>query len=72
MEVSIAGAAIGVGESCTRVEPEAASEALANGILFHNDLSRQSELAFFREAGIFAFGAIPPADMPACLDSPDN
>jgi hypothetical protein len=58
VEISIAGAAIGVGESCTRVEPKAAFEALANGVLFHNDLSRQSELAFFREAGIFAFGAM--------------
>ena len=60
VEFSIAGATVGVrvGENYTPVEPKAAFEALTNGVLFHNDLSRQAELAFFRDAGVFALGAM--------------
>ncbi len=58
VESSVAGITVGVGESYTPVEPKAAFQALANGVLFHNDPLRQTDLAFFRDAGVFAFGAM--------------
>ncbi len=57
-ELTIAGVSIGVGQGYTPVEPKAVFEAVVNGVLFHNDPSRQSELAFFREAKLFAFGGM--------------
>jgi hypothetical protein len=57
-EYSMAGVTVGVGDSYTPVRPKAVFEAVVNGLLFHNEPSRQTELVFFQQAGIFAFGSM--------------
>ena len=41
-----------------QVKPKEMTDAYFNGVLFHNDEDRASEIAFFREAGIMACHAM--------------
>ena len=58
VETSVAGVRIGSGKKLRPVQPKDAFDTLINGQLFHNDSRRQGDLAFFKEAGIFAVGAM--------------
>jgi hypothetical protein len=55
VEQSVAGVQVGVGRDYNPIIPSEAFDAMINGVLFHNDQKRQSDLEFFREAGASAF-----------------
>lgn len=58
VELSVAGVTFGVGVPPVLILPKAAFDASVNGVLFHNEPSRQVELAFFREADVLAIAAM--------------
>ncbi len=58
VELSVAGTSFGVGTPPVLLRPKAAFDASMNGVLFHNAPSRQTELSFFKDAGVLAIAAM--------------